>query len=98
MINIYRMVLRLMQLMQNPHFPSYLRRRTEDRQTKCLFIYGLRARESEQYPTGTNHLYRFRVNPLIATQGILHRIPMFRKSRRVQDNQVISLALRFLFA
>ena len=38
MIDVYGVVLRLMQLMQDPYFAPYLCGRTEHRQTEGLFI------------------------------------------------------------
>ena len=49
MINIDRVIGRLMQLMQNTHTASALRRGSEYGKTELVFRHGLRTRESEEH-------------------------------------------------
>ena len=88
-VDIDRMVLRLMQLMQDTHFASHLRCCTEDRQPESLFIHGLRTREGKQDTTRTDLLNRFGIDTLVTAQGILNGITMLGKRRGIQDDQVI---------
>ena len=98
MIYIDGMVLRLMQLMQNPHTPPHLCRRREYRQTEHFFVNCLRTRKRKDYPSGLNTFYCLGIQPFIPSQRILYRIAVFGKSRRVKHNQIILVAyIRHIF-
>ena len=88
-VDVYRVVLRLVQLVEYPHFASHLRRCAEHRQTERLFVHRLRAGEGEQDTARTDYLYRLGVDTLVAAKRVLHGITVFGESGRVKDDEII---------
>lgn len=89
MINIYRMVSRLSQLMKNAHTTTTLSRSSKYCIPEILLIDNLRTRESKQNTSRTNLFESFRIQFRISSQSITQGITMLSESRRIQNNQVI---------
>ena len=96
-VDIDGMVLGLMELVEDTHSPPDLRCRGEDCQAEHLFVYRLRARESEEDTAVAYLLYCLRVDTLVAAQGVFDSVAVLGEGRRVEDNEVVgTVALRRL--
>ena len=89
MINVYRMVGRLMQLMQNSNFASGLSSGSKHGITEIVFRDNLRAAESEKDAPGLNSLKTFYIKAGIAFQRIAQSSPVLGKCRGVKNYEVI---------
>ena len=86
-----------MELVEDTHSPPDLRCRGEDCQAEHLFVYRLRAGESEEDTAVAYLLYRLRVDTLVAAQGVSDGIAVLGKGRWVKDDEVVgAFALRRL--
>ena len=90
-VDVYGVILGLMQLVEDAHGASHLRRRRKDGETESLFVHCLGAGEGEEDAAGSNHLNRLGVDALVAAEGILHRIAVFGKSRWIEDDEVVAI-------
>ena len=89
MIDIYRMVTGLSQLVQDTHTTPCLSSSCKDRIAKIILRYHLRTGESKQNPSRTNLLESFCVEFGISTQGITKCVTVLGKSRWIKNNQII---------
>ena len=84
-VDVYRVILGLMQLVEDAHGASHLR----CGEPESLFVHSLGAGEGKEDAAGSDHLNRLGVNALVAAKGILHRIAVFGKSRGIEDDEVV---------
>ena len=89
MINIYRMVGRLVKLMQNAYFAPCLCSSCEDGLPEVVLCYNLRAAESEENSAGFDSFKTLEVQSCISTQSVLQSLSVFGKGRRVEDDEII---------
>lgn len=90
-VDVYGVILGLMQLVEDAHGASHLGCRREDGETESLFVHCLRAGEGEEDAAGPDHLDGFGIDALVATESILHRIAVFGESRWIEDDEVVAI-------
>ena len=90
---IYGMVRRLRELVQNPHAAPCLGGGAEDGKTEHLAGYRLRAGESEEHASRTNFLKSTRIELLVTTQAVADRAAVLGERRGVKYYQVILVLL-----
>ena len=94
-VDVYGVILGLMQLVEDAHGASHLRRRREDGETESLFVHCLGAGEGKEDASFTNLLKGFGVESLIALERVLDGTTMLGKSRWVKDNEVVLIFIVF---
>ena len=95
MIDIHRMISRLVQLMQYPYLTPSLGSSSEDCITEVFLGYHLRTTEGKEYATRLYLLQCLHVQAGIALQGMRQSTSVLSEGRRVEDNQIILIACLF---
>ena len=91
MVDVYRMIGWLVELVQNTNLSSGQRSSGKDRVTKVFFSNDLRAAECKKNAAAWHFLHRFLIQARIAFQRIMKCGPVLGKGRRIKDNQVVSV-------
>ena len=89
MINIYRMIFWLRELIQNLCFAAGIDSGSHHDALELRFVDSLRAAESEQQTAGVYLSDRFLVYEFVTLQSTVQRLMIFRKRRRVEDYQIV---------
>lgn len=92
MIDAYRVVGRLCQLVQDAYAAAGHGSGCEHGRAEVLFTDGLRARESEKNTSGLDFFESLDIEFAVALQGITQGIAVLGKSRRVKNYQVVLVA------
>lgn len=93
MINVYGVIGRLMELMEDSHPAARLRGSGEYGLTEVIFRHNLRATEGEEYSSMTNLLQPFDIQPSIAAETIAQSLTVLGKGRRVEDDEVVGVVV-----
>ena len=92
MVDIYRMVARLGELVKDAHASTALGSCSEHRIAEISLVHHLRAGESEQDSTRLDLLECLCIELAITAEGIAQSITVLGKCRRIQDNQIVLVA------
>ena len=93
MVDVDRMVCRLMKLMQDANLTARLCCCGKDSVTEIILCNDLRATEGEQYATWFDVLECLHVQSCISLQGIVKSTTMLCECRRVKDYEVVLISL-----
>ena len=80
-VDVYGVILGLMQLVEDAHGASHLRCRREDGETESLFVHSLGAGEGKEDAAGSDHLNRLGIDLMLC--GHEHRCEFEAPSGRI---------------
>lgn len=89
MIDVDRMVGRLMKLMKDAHLATSLSSSCEDSIAEVVFSNHLRAAEGKQYSAWLNLFEALDIEACVALQGIMKSSTMLSKGWRVENDKVV---------
>ena len=90
MVDIDRVIRRLMELVQDAHLATSLSCSSEDSVAEVVFCHHLTATEREKNTPRHNLFQSLGIEPCVSFQCIVQSPSVFCKSRRIEDDEVIS--------
>ena len=93
MINVYWVIGRLMELMEDSHPTPRLRGSSKDGLAEVILRHNLRATEGEEYSSMPNLLQALDIQSSISSETIAQSLAVLGKGRRVKDDEVVGVVV-----